>query len=241
MPRYIVFLVMTLLAALAAGSAAAHHVWIEQDDKGARLFFGEFNDNLREASPGLLDRFVQPTATHISGTGTTPLRVEKSANAYVLSGKAVTPGDSIVAEEARYPIMERKSGEQVIRTVWTPAARYITDFTARPPTLTLDIVPDGEPGGFKLFYKGQPLPKAKVEVIALSGWARQMTTDAQGAFTLTLPWKGLYAIEVRHTDRTPGERDGHKFDVASFVTTLTFIHASGLESPPAPPAAPPNK
>ncbi len=241
MPRYIVFLVMTLLAALTVGRAAAHHIWIEQDDKEARLFFGEFNDNLREASPGLLDRFVRPTATHISGTNATSLRVEKSANAYVLSGRAVTPGDSIVAEEARYPIMERKSGEQVTRTVWTPAARYITDFAARTATLTLDIVPGGDPGVFKLSYKGQPLPKAKVEVIALSGWARQVTTDAQGEFRIAFPWKGLYAIEVRHTDRTPGERDGQKYDVASFVTTLTFIQPAGLESPPAPPAAPPNK
>jgi hypothetical protein len=46
---------------------------------------------------------------------------------------------------------------------------------------------------------------------------------------------------VRRSDRTPGVRDGQKYDVASFVTTLTFVHPAGLESPPAPPAAPPNK
>ena len=111
MPRYIAFLATAALAALISGSAAAHHIWIEQDDKEARLFFGEFNDNLREASPGLLDRFVHLTASHISGTNTTVLRVEKSASAYVLSGRAAAPGDSIVAQEVRYPIMERKSGE----------------------------------------------------------------------------------------------------------------------------------
>ena len=127
------------------------------------------------------------------------------------------------------------------RTAWTPAARYITDFAARTATLALDIVPSGEPGVFKLFYKGQPLAKAKVEVIALSGWARQVTTDAQGAFRIALPWKGLYAIEARHTDHTSGEREGQKYDVASFVTTLTFIQPAGLESPPAPPAVPQSK
>lgn len=112
MPRCIKFLVTTVLTALIAGQAAAHHVWIEPDDQEARLFFGEFNDNLREASPGLLDRFVQPTASHISGANVTSLRVEKSGNAYVLSGRAAALGDSIVAQEARYPIMERSQASK---------------------------------------------------------------------------------------------------------------------------------
>ena len=38
------------------GSAAAHSIWVERDGDGARIFFGEFDENLREASPGLLDR-----------------------------------------------------------------------------------------------------------------------------------------------------------------------------------------
>ena len=38
------------------GSAAAHSIWVEREGDGARIFFGEFDENLREASPGLLDR-----------------------------------------------------------------------------------------------------------------------------------------------------------------------------------------
>ena len=44
----------------AAAPAAAHQIWLEQDARAARLYFGEFGDNLREASPGLLDKFGLP-------------------------------------------------------------------------------------------------------------------------------------------------------------------------------------
>ena len=45
-----------LLASL--GTAQAHQVWLENDGGQAQLFFGEFNDNLRETSPGALDKFL---------------------------------------------------------------------------------------------------------------------------------------------------------------------------------------
>ena len=48
-----------------AGSASAHHLWLEADGQGARLYFGEFDENLREASPGLLDRFKQIGRAHV--------------------------------------------------------------------------------------------------------------------------------------------------------------------------------
>ena len=65
----------TLLATLLCGafaSANAHQIWIEQDGKRARVVFGEFAENLRELSPGRLDKFVALTGTI---GGWVPLRV----------------------------------------------------------------------------------------------------------------------------------------------------------------------
>ena len=53
-------------AVLAAGAAQAHHVWLEQDAAGATLYFGEYGENLRETTPGYLDKFVAPTARRVS-------------------------------------------------------------------------------------------------------------------------------------------------------------------------------
>jgi hypothetical protein len=55
----------------------------------------------------------------------------------------------------------------------------------------------------------------------------------------------MYVVEVHHTDKTPGERASpqgtEKFDMASYVTSLSFVQAEGLAPLAALPAAEPNK
>jgi len=109
-------------------------------------------------------------------------------------------GDSIVAEQSR--VNQRKQGDKVTRTLGHLSARYVPDFSERKPPLALDIVPAGKPGAIKVFYKGQPLPKAKLELISESGWKRELKTDAQGALVVALPRRGNYVIEVEHLDTT---------------------------------------
>ena len=91
-------------------------------------------------------------------------------------------------------------------------------------------------------FKGQPLPKTKVEVTTPSGWAQTHHTDANGKFSTTLPWSGPYVLELAHQDATPGERSAtDKYDRASYVTSLTVYQSTGIAPLPAPPAAAPNK
>ncbi|WP_374608613.1 DUF4198 domain-containing protein [Diaphorobacter nitroreducens] len=231
--------------AAAALTAQAHHVWIEQDTKGATLYFGEFGDNLREASPGLLDKFVSPTAQHLSARGERALTPARNASGFALGIRAAK-GESIVAEETTYPISENKQGDKVTRSLYQPAARLVTDFSAQKPRLTLDLVPTGKSGKdgveFQAFYKGQPLPKAKVELVNSSGWAQGHETDAEGKVIARLPWKGTYVLELSHRDTTGGERTGgEKWERASYVTSLTVLQSTGLAALPVPPAAAPNK
>jgi uncharacterized GH25 family protein len=229
---------LSLLTALLAGPAQAHQIWIEQDGAGARLYLGEFGDNLRETSPGLLDKFSQPSARLITRGGEQEAKLAKQGNAFAIEARAVA-GESIVAQESGYPGWERKQGDKVERHVWMPAARWVSDFAARQPVLALDLVPAGKAGEFQIFYQGQPLPEAKVQVVAASGWARELQADKEGRFTVSLPWKSAYALEAKHSDKRGGQRAGQAWDVGHFVTTLSFSLAQGLEAPPAPaPAAP---
>jgi uncharacterized GH25 family protein len=228
---------------LMLGTAQAHHVWIEQNAQGAQLFFGEFGGNLREASPGLLDKFGGPVAQRISAKGSEPLQVSKSATGFGLSARA-GKGESIVAEDPAYPSFEIK-GDKPGRGIYVPAARLVTDLAKQEPRLTLDLVPTGVSGKdgteFQAFYKGQPLPKAKVEVITPSGWAQTHHTDAEGKIKTTLPWSGTYVLEMSHADRSGGERAGEKYDRASYVTSLTISQPKGIKALPAPAPAAPNK
>ena len=89
-----IFLMAAIAALSFGGSASAHPLWVEADGSGAKLYFGEFEGNLREASPGLLDRFTPlPEAKVVGTAGAQPLKREKSPCAFVLSGP-IGAGDS---------------------------------------------------------------------------------------------------------------------------------------------------
>lgn len=228
----------------APGLARAHQVWLEQDARSAKLYFGEFGDNLHEASPGYLDKLTQISAQLVSRGGERSVAAEKERDGFRLAGRAA-PGESVVAEDRAYPLMESTEGSKTTRTAWTPAARYVADLSPRTPKLVLDIVPTSPSGDFRVYYRNAPLAKAQVTLVAVSGWSLAGTTDAEGKVSFRLPWKGSYALLVRHKDASAGTRKGAKgeneaFDAASFATTLTFATSEGLPSPPAPPPAPPN-
>jgi uncharacterized GH25 family protein len=230
---------------LLATAAHAHQVWLEQDAAGAKLYFGEFGDNLHEVSPGYLDKLTRLSATVISSKGERALESKKDRDAITISGRA-GKGESVVAFDPSYPLIENKDGTQTVRTAWTPAARYVPQLGPRAPRLALDVVPTNASGEFQVVYRGAPLPRAEVSLVAVSGWSLSGTTDDKGKVSFRLPWKGTYALLVRHKDATPGKRKNAQgadeaYDVASFATTLTFATSSGLPSPPAPPATPPNQ
>ena len=243
------YVVGALFASLNA-SAFAHQIWLEQAPaRGARpvtahLYFGEYGGNLREASPGLLDKFVKPSALRIAGSAVEPLVLVKQGGAFDLSAGAAI-GQSLVAEDAGYPISERKNGEQTVRSLYHPAARLITDWKAREPLLKLDLVPTGQRHAdgheLKAFFNGKPLVKAKVALVTAAGWAQELQTSDDGSFRVALPWRGTYVLELSHSDPTGGEREGQRFDRATYVTSLTVMQAKGLPPLPAAQPAPPNK
>lgn len=225
-------------------SAQAHQIWIEQaDGQNAVVRFGEFGENLREASPGLLDKFTKVTGTLVAAKGEQKSDATKTAGGFTLPFKAAA-GDSIVAEDMSYPLFQTKQQDKQVTGWYYPAARYITSFAAQKPKLVLDLVPTGQDGEFKLFFKDQPKAKTKVTLVTQSGWSKEANTDEQGVVKFELPWKGTYVAEVNFNDRTAGERAGangaEKYDGVSYATTLTYVNANGLSPLPAGPEAKPS-
>jgi hypothetical protein len=216
------------------GSAAAHSIWVEREGDGARIYFGEFDENLREASPGLLDR-LKPEAK-VAGSDKA-LKVDKTAGFFAVAG-AVGKDDSIVAENVA--ITERR-GDKPTKVLTRLGARTVADFKEQAPVNTLDIVPAGKPGLFKVFYQGKPLAKAKAELIAESGWKREFKTDEQGTFEATLPWRGAYVIEVQHTDAAPGKRGEEAYDSVRCASTLFVRVADGQQGLSQPPLTTPKR
>lgn len=241
-------IVVAAALATAVMSVSAHHVWIEQDAQGATLYFGEFHENTREVSPGLLDKFGKPEAKHLGAKGAAATEMRKTATGFALAARAAA-GESVIAQDAAYPSFEQKTGDKVARGIYVPAARLVADFSAREPQLLLDLVPAGSPAKneveLKAFYRGQPLPKAKIELLTPFGWTREYHTDDKGSVRVSLPWKGTYVAEINHRDNKPSERalgdQSEKYDRASYVTSLTLTQPDGLAPLPAVPAAGPSK
>lgn len=219
-----------IVALVLSGAASAHHLWLEPDEGGARLYFGEFEENLREASPGLLDRLAMPEAKVAAADGKA-LKVEKTAGHFKLAG-TIGAKDSVVAEQVR--VNERKQADKTSRILNRLAARWVPDLAERAPVLTFDVVPTAKAGVFAVFYNGKPLAKAKVELIAESGWKREFHSDAAGRIEAPLPWRGAYVIEASHTDATAGTHGGEAYDSVRLVTTLSFRVADGMQGPPQP-------
>ncbi|KIU49536.1 MULTISPECIES: cobalt ABC transporter substrate-binding protein [Bradyrhizobium] len=225
--------------------AQAHQIWIEQPEgQNAVVRFGEFGENLREVSPGLLDKFARVTGTLVSTTGEQTSDAAKTANGFALPFSAAS-GDSIVAEDASYPLYAWKQQGKDVTNWFYPAARFITSFAAQRPKLVLDLVPTGREGQFKLIFKDQPKAKTKVTLVTESGWSKEGHTDDQGFVQFDMPWKGVYVAEVSFNDRSAGERaaanGAEKYDAVSYVTTVTYVNANGLTPIPAGPPATPGK
>ena len=152
--RFFRAVVATLLSFGLVGSAAAHSIWVEREGDGARLYFGEFDENLREGSPGLLDR-LKPEAK-VAGSDKA-LKLDKQATFFAVAGP-LAQDDSILAENVA--VTERR-GDKPTKVLNRLGARTVADFKELPAVNTLDIVPAGKPGLFKVFYQGKPLAKAK--------------------------------------------------------------------------------
>jgi hypothetical protein len=125
--------IVRLLAAAAlclatVGVASAHHLWLEVDGRGAKIYFGEFGENLREASPGALDK-LQPQAKAVTASGERALSVEKTAGGFAVGGK-LEAASSIVAEDGRYPVFESNRDGMKRGGIYMPAARFVP--VARP-------------------------------------------------------------------------------------------------------------
>ena len=234
-------LLSSLVAMLVAAPAAqAHQIWFEQDGKAVKLQFGEFALNQRETTPGLLDKFGAPSATLLGAKGERTLKLDKTAKGYLVSGATPAAGDAIVAEDNAYPSWETDENGKKLNHIWVPAARMATSFAAQQPKLTLDLVPTGKAGEFKVFYKGQPLPKAKVNAIVQSGWAKEAESDESGVVRFDMPWKGLYVLETEHTDKTAGERAGLQYATSSYTTSLSVVQPKGIAAVAAGPAMAPS-
>lgn len=222
-----------LAAALLVGTAHAHGLWIEQTGDTKTLFYGEPENALKEKFPGKLENIKAPQAVLLSPDGgKLVVKVERGGAGFHLGKSSVT--QTVLATETSMEVKDwTQHGLGIVKPMYY--ARFApTPLAAAKPETALDIVPIAawmadHPNAFMVAYKGQPVAKAKVSVIAPNTWTQEFITDELGRIAINTPWRGQYVLEITHTDKTPGEFEGKRYESLRSRAMLTFIQVTGEE------------
>lgn len=214
--------VVTMLATLSlAPSVHAHFVWLERDGEGpAQAYFGEWIDDIREKTGGLLDRFKAPRA--FLGAGSELLPVKRNDNNLEINAKG--RGD-VRFVDSSVPARKDKEKGGATKTIYYAKAGRAETATK----LDLELVPTAPNGNtFVLLFFAAPLPKAELTIIGPSKWEKPLVTDEQGRVTLPTPWAGRYVLEVTHFDDKAGGSGNEKFNRTRHISSLSFVQQSGI-------------
>lgn len=218
--------VVPLLGALAATGAQAHAIWLERDgDAGAaRLYFGEFADNLREKTGATLDKIASPAAWQDDSRR--PLAQTRRPDHIELA--ASRAGDVVATETGFAPREDKQRGGYTKVMFYAKAGRAETQ-----QRLNLDLVPLAPNASqFTLMLRGVPVPKAQLMLINPSGWEKPLRTDEQGRVSLpATPWAGRYLLEAIHIDESAGEFAGQKYQRTRHVLTVSLVVDQGVAPP----------
>jgi len=230
-------------ALLLAGAAQAHQIWFEQPpQQPVALYYGEYDKNMLEVTPGGLDRFNGLAGW--SGHTAQPLGLTMQRD-YFAVAQQPSAQDTLLAVDTQYPIFDLHEAGKTLKAYWTPATRWVGDLRPREPQLDLDIVPTGVAkdgkATFQVFYLRKPLAAQDVVLETASGEAITQVSDDAGKITFELPRQGTYVVAAEYKDHAPGERTNaqqqvEKYDVKSFSSTLSFYQGSGAAPSSRPPA-----
>lgn len=215
-----ILLVVVLVTLFLVSSARAHYVWLERDGDGpARAYLGEWVDDIREKTGGMLDRIKAPRV--LLGANTESLPVKRNENNLEFQTKG--RGDVRLVEDSMPPREDKEKGGITKTIYYAKAGRSET-----AAKLDLEFVPTAPNGNILvLMFRGAPLPKAEVTIVGPSKWQKPLVTNDKGQITLPTPWAGRYVLEVTHFDEKAGGAN-EKFDRMRHISSLSFVHRGGI-------------
>lgn len=227
------FVTVCGLCLFISNAAQAHYIWLEPSNASVLLYFGEVDAQLREKSPGKLDKINALQAYAYSGKladkSFKEIAVHRNSNHLVIeSGKAST----VLAREESVAVADLNKYKLGIAKSNYYARLGLAATLGTSSLLALDIAQGNKPNSLIVSYRGVPLENAKVEVIAPNTWMQEHHTNAQGIVEINTPWRGQYVVHVLHIDATSGEFSGKAYDNLRNHLTYTLLRTKGADAGP---------
>ena len=199
------FLTLCALAVCAINSAFAHSVWIEPKDSQLVIRFAEPGDDF-EKSPGQLDNLSAPAAFILVTNAPKSVVAAKQADNFLLAGAAAT---NTACAETAFTVRGGRKPNFYAR--WQPAGT-----NAATPLLTLDLVPTGQPGEVRIYFRGQPLGGLKATLRTPDEKELEITADADGFLRFEPKQSGQYLLTLAH----------HREPLAGFYNGVSYQETS---------------
>jgi hypothetical protein len=162
---------------ILANGVQAHYVWLERDGDGVtRVYFGEWQLDIREKAGGLLDRIKSPRAFLASANQDLP--IQRRTDHLEIASKGT--GDLRLVESGIAPREDKEKGGSTRTVYYAKAGRSET-----AAKLDLELVPTtSNANSFVLLFRGAPLSKTAVTVYGPPKWEKPLETDEQGRITV---------------------------------------------------------
>lgn len=216
-------LLTTALLGLFSLTASAHSLWIEElpENAGVGVRFAEWGEDF-EVSPGHLDSFSQVTGWTLDEKGEPQVfEVSKKKDHFFL-GK-VAEGKPAFAQ-AHFTVRklheDKPARAPIFYCRWQPEGAG-----AGKPAMTMDVVPTGNPGEARVYFRGKPLPNVDMLLFVPGKDKQEVKADAEGLIRVAdVSSPGPYLLSVaRFSEDLPGFFNGVPYGITSHSASLYWV------------------
>jgi hypothetical protein len=217
------WILLSLLALLAAAPARAHFLWltIDEGSRKPHLAFGETPDEATPAS--LVARLAAARVRDGAGKALALTQVEDGWTGPVSKQTALAATQS-------WGVVDRSGdGSGAFLLEYYAKGGAGLQATAADLKLPLELFARQEGGQIVATVRrgGQAVAGSPFHVSLPSGRSFDRTSDAQGEIRFDGEGKGLYGIRARRLEDRKGESDGKAYGEVRHYTTLTFSLPEG--------------
>jgi hypothetical protein len=237
-----------------AQPSSAHFMWVESngpaspgEEHAIAVYFGEYQESLREEAGGRLDSLDGVTLDVIDPKRARhEIKLTKKDNHFIGQLPSCLPGRyGVTARQAEAPVQDlTKHDIGIVKPMFYARTEFVCYAEGRvgerqpepSPTMDLEAIllshgtdlPHGAVSHkvrseivFRVIFKGNPLASRAVLVHSPIGWDKELHTDSQGMASFTPLWPGVYVVEVEYQEKTSGEYKGKSFEAMRHRGTLT--------------------